>query len=338
MRSELGAINSILLDVDRHDLACHITREPAVTSERVQLGSRRSSSPLLLSKLRPLPATPKEVREANRQFIGSALLYRVDFPGAEVMRSSGLVVAWRNTPVPISNAIFLSRPVADEFDLQRRMRVLPAYVLRKEKPPVLLLCREWVPEHLRDTADERLASAGLVATRIMTGMAANDLEPASRVVSRPEWRCVTNEAGRQDFADVNADAYGFPIEAERQALAVPQIWNGRALRGYLGYLAGRAVVAAGAMSLHGAIHIVCVATRPECQRRGLAEAAIRHALNDMRLRTGLTRTTLSATEAGRPLYQRMGYHETATFVLYTRPVGAERPPPGVSPSNGRREI
>jgi GNAT superfamily N-acetyltransferase len=73
------------------------------------------------------------------------------------------------------------------------------------------------------------------------------------------------------------------------------------------------------MAIHGSLHVMCVATLPEWQRRGYAEAAIRYSLEDASRTTGLKRTTLHATEAGRPVYERMGYHETATFIAYTRP-------------------
>jgi ribosomal protein S18 acetylase RimI-like enzyme len=313
--------NSTFTDVDRDNpAACCITSEPVVIGERVQSGSRRLTDPLLLSnRVRLLPNAAQELREANRQFIGSALLYCSGFPGADVVKGSGWIAACRNTPVPISNAIFLSRSIIDEADLDRRAQGVASYVRRKESPPLLLLCREWVPEYLHARVGAYIASAGLIATKSMTGMAADQLLRKQPVGVGLEFRRVINEAMRRDFADINSAAYGFPLEAERQALAVPQIWNARALSGYVGYRNGCAAAAAGAMALHGAIHIVCVATHPEYQRCGFAEAAIRHALHDMRSRTGLTRTTLSATEAGRPLYHRMGYHETATFVMYTRP-------------------
>jgi ribosomal protein S18 acetylase RimI-like enzyme len=72
------------------------------------------------------------------------------------------------------------------------------------------------------------------------------------------------------------------------------------------------------MPLNGALHVMCVATMPAHQRRGYAEAVMRHSLAQASRATGLTRTTLHATEAGKPAYQRMGYRETATFTGYTR--------------------
>jgi hypothetical protein len=69
--------------------------------------------------------------------------------------------------------------------------------------------------------------------------------------------------------------------------------------------------------------VMCVATLPAYQRRGYADAAIRFSLGEMSRRTGITRTTLHATEAGRPTYLRMGYHDTAVFTGYMRTAGSE---------------
>jgi GNAT superfamily N-acetyltransferase len=59
-----------------------------------------------------------------------------------------------------------------------------------------------------------------------------------------------------------------------------------------------------------------VATRPEAQKRGYAEAVVRFALQRAHEATGLTRTTLHATDAGRPVYKRVGYYDTAKIMAY----------------------
>jgi ribosomal protein S18 acetylase RimI-like enzyme len=321
MTRENGAIISILPDADRHEAAaCRITTEPAVTDERVHSRSRRSTGPLPPSNTQTPPLSASyEINESNLQFIGSALRYCEGFPGADIGMFSGWIAPWRNTAVPITNAIFLSRPVTSEFDLRRRTKALSDYIKHKENPPMVLLCREWIPEQLREKADVQIAATGLVRSTTMTGMAADDLLPASHFDLAIEWRRAADKVTRQDFADINSLAYGFPLEAERAALCVPQVWGDDGLNGYVGYLGdGTPVATAGAMAISGRLHVVCVATRPGYQRRGLAERAIRYGLGDMGRRSGLRRTTLTATEAGAPLYLRMGYHATATFLVYTR--------------------
>ena len=60
-----------------------------------------------------------------------------------------------------------------------------------------------------------------------------------------------------------------------------------------------------------------VGTAPAARRRGLASAAMRFALGEA-VRAGCTTTTLQATAAGRPVYQRLGYREFGAMELWEK--------------------
>jgi len=62
--------------------------------------------------------------------------------------------------------------------------------------------------------------------------------------------------------------------------------------------------------------VALVATDPAFQRRGYAEAAMRHALAVAAQRHGAGPTVLHATDAGRPIYARMGYATIATHTTF----------------------
>jgi ribosomal protein S18 acetylase RimI-like enzyme len=259
-----------------------------------------------------------ELLESNRQFIGSATRICATFPGAEVVEMPGLIAAWGNTEIAFLNAIFLTGPVTNQADLERRAAALRDYLRHKERPPLFFACREWIPESLREAADAAFSTAGLNPSMTLTGMAADELSPArSGHASSLARLRVTDEETRNQLSDINAAAYGISIESMRDALSLPQIWTDQ-FDGYVAQLDGEAVATAAVMPLNGALHVMCVATMPAHQRRGYAEAVMRHSLAQASRATGLTRTTLHATEAGKPAYQRMGYRETATFTGYTR--------------------
>jgi ribosomal protein S18 acetylase RimI-like enzyme len=61
-----------------------------------------------------------------------------------------------------------------------------------------------------------------------------------------------------------------------------------------------------------------VATLPSARRAGHAEAVMRRALADAAAR-GLRTTTLTASEEGRPLYERLGYRVVGEVELRRRP-------------------
>ena len=63
-------------------------------------------------------------------------------------------------------------------------------------------------------------------------------------------------------------------------------------------------------------YVALVATDPAFQKRGFAEAAMRHALTVASERFGERPTFLHATDAGRPIYARMGYETVATHTCF----------------------
>ena len=59
------------------------------------------------------------------------------------------------------------------------------------------------------------------------------------------------------------------------------------------------------------------ATAPAYRRRGYGEAVMRRALEVAASAHGECPTVLHATDAGRPIYARMGYAPISTHTLYT---------------------
>jgi predicted GNAT family acetyltransferase len=65
----------------------------------------------------------------------------------------------------------------------------------------------------------------------------------------------------------------------------------------------------------GVRYVALVATEPAQQRRGFAEAAMRLALDVAAREHGERTSVLHATEAGRPIYQRMGYRTISSHTI-----------------------
>jgi predicted GNAT family N-acyltransferase len=76
--------------------------------------------------------------------------------------------------------------------------------------------------------------------------------------------------------------------------------------------------AAGAFAtpLEDALYVGWVATAKGHRGRGLAELVMRTSLEAAHRATGLDRTVLHATEAGFPVYVRMGYRAVVGFPVY----------------------
>ena len=84
----------------------------------------------------------------------------------------------------------------------------------------------------------------------------------------------------------------------------------------IGHADGAPVACAAVMMVDGYRYVALVATEPAWQRRGYADAAMRQALADAAAVHGERPTVLHATEAGRPVYERMGYTPLASHVVY----------------------
>jgi len=62
--------------------------------------------------------------------------------------------------------------------------------------------------------------------------------------------------------------------------------------------------------------VALVATHPAYQKRGFAEAAMRRALTIAEERHGSRPTFLHASDAGRPIYARMGYEAVSSHTCF----------------------
>ena len=83
--------------------------------------------------------------------------------------------------------------------------------------------------------------------------------------------------------------------------------SGRTTSRVVGWTGGKPASGAAVMMVDGHRYVALVATDPAHQRRGYAEAAMRRALDVAAERHGAVPSFLHATDAGRPIYARMGY-------------------------------
>lgn len=145
-------------------------------------------------------------------------------------------------------------------------------------------------------------------------MVADALQPLVRPLPALDCRPVSDDQTRRDVGDINGAGYDMPGDLMNAAIAVPELWTD--MLGVVGYVEGVAVSTASATRVDDVAYVCLVATRPGQQGKGYAEAVMRQALADARVRWGIERTVLHATPAGRPVYTRMGYAPTNEFQIY----------------------
>ena len=159
-----------------------------------------------------------------------------------------------------------------------------------------------------------LESAGMVPLLPMTGMRAERIVPPTRGARGLDLAVPGDDEGCAAIFDVNAAAYGVPLDDCKPTFGRCAFWNGHAPA--LGRVDGAAVSSAAVLMVDGYRYVALVATLPDRQRRGYAEAAMRHALAAAAAMHGERPTTLHATDAGKPIYTRMGYEPIASHTAF----------------------
>jgi GNAT superfamily N-acetyltransferase len=110
---------------------------------------------------------------------------------------------------------------------------------------------------------------------------------------------------------INGAAYSLGGEFERAL-------EGHSGAGLFTYTAGDGPDACVVLSDEGDDAAVWfVATTPAARGKGLSTALMAHGLADARER-GLGTSTLQATDAGRPLYERLGYRSLGEIQMWER--------------------
>jgi len=103
------------------------------------------------------------------------------------------------------------------------------------------------------------------------------------------------------------------VETSLSLVKEHTLWHEHAY-GFVAYEGGKPVSTATVIINQGCLFLFLVATMPEARCKGYGEAVVRHALQTAYEATGIGRTVLHATDAGYPLYLRLGYLPTVKFM------------------------
>jgi ribosomal protein S18 acetylase RimI-like enzyme len=231
-----------------------------------------------------------------------------------VLDTPEVSIASANAPWGMLNTAFLPAPLETEAALERAVAAAARYFSTRKQAWNFVLSEDWLAPALRARAPAVMERHGLKYVMSTMGMVAEKIVPPVRALPPMEVRPATDAEAVRHIADINAISYASPLEVAR-ASVVPAMFQGDG-RGYVGYVEGKAASVAASAQVEGVAYVGYVATLPEYRRRGYAEAVMRHGLAEARKAWGLERTVLHATDAGRPVYLRMGYRDVTRFVFY----------------------
>jgi GNAT superfamily N-acetyltransferase len=175
----------------------------------------------------------------------------------------------------------------------------------------------WVPESEPETGRFLSAAGHKLDARpraMLAELRALDLESPDGL----EWERTDDVAA---IASINEAAYGLPAGEFGPAMTA---FKDAEIALYLARVGGEPMACLGALSAGGDCGIYLVATLPAARGRGLASGLMRQALRDAR-DSGCTTSSLQATKAGFPVYERLGYRDVCAIDMWER----RRPESGV---------
>lgn len=249
-----------------------------------------------------------EIEEANSQLVKAWRLFSRSSPERAHGELPGLKLAWGEVPYFAYNAIIVDGPVASQGELDRRVALAVEYMSSRSFKGILMVCDDWIPAGAR---------IQLQLAWKMTGMLADELRPPARSLPKLDLRRVTDRRTLVDIYDINCTGYAVPLELGRASTGPVEDWDENRF-GYVAYQEGEPVACAATFPIDNRLYVGMVATMPHAQRRGYAETVLRHSLEEAGRATGLQRTVLHASDAGFPIYLRMGYRATSKFSVYVR--------------------
>jgi GNAT superfamily N-acetyltransferase len=249
-----------------------------------------------------------EIEEANWQLVQAWRLFSRSQPERDLGELAGLKLAWGEVPYFAYNAIIMDGPVASQEEVNRRVGLASEYMSSRKYRGILMVCDDWMP------AGARLQ---LNLAWKMRGMVTEELLPPVRSLPKLDMRRVADRKTLLDIYDINCAGYDVPAELGRASTGPVEDWDENTF-GYVAYERDEPVACAATFPIDNRLYVGMVATMPHAQRRGYAETALRHSLEEAARATGLRRTVLHASNEGFPIYLRMGYRETSRFSVYMR--------------------
>ena len=232
--------------------------------------------------------------------------------GKHIARREGVEYVFSGLPIPFFNLALPTVRRMSPDDLKSRGREACAWASDKGVPWMFVLTQEALDPDIDATA--LLDDCQLAPVMPLTGMLMEQATPPTKTPSDLQLSVPHDDAGCLAILDINAAAYGMDFAAANDLIGSSSFWTNHVP--VVGTVDGTAVVTASVLMTEGCRYVALVATDPSQQRRGFADAAMRRALELAAAKYGDHPSVLHATEAGRPIYERMGYRPISNHTVY----------------------
>ncbi len=256
------------------------------------------------------PQREDAAQRATSNFVAWARLLGTHSARGEAFEIDGVPVASVGLAEATPNAAYITRPLRDPA---RVIGEAMAYFDERALPGAVI-----VREGIDPAAERACEAAGLRCVTTLPGMALTPL-PTS-LPAAPAWLEIRRDLDAGAHAvhvAVDAAGFGEPVEIARQVFGASML-DAPGYHGYTGFVDGDAVATAVLWATSDVAGVFGVSVIASHRRRGIGEAMTWHAVREGAA-LGCTIAWLHASAMGRPLYERMGFQDVASYRVYARP-------------------
>jgi GNAT superfamily N-acetyltransferase len=259
-----------------------------------------------------------KVTESNQLLIAAWDGMSEGCPAYESRRGGLIDVTWMGYPCPFFNLAVTMQPPQSLAEFERAAQETAVWAQARQHAWLFAVCHETMGP-LMPEVDGVLAALGLQPMMPMTGMEADQLTASAHARPAGVWLTESDPGVGDKAIRINEAAYQMSL-GEPGSLApehdnwwvVPE----RMVTVLVGD--GQPVSTSTIVNAGGTRYAALVATHPDAQRKGYAEAALRDVLERARSAGMPGRMYLHATAAGKPVYERMGFRKTAEYTVYLK--------------------
>lgn len=225
------------------------------------------------------------------------------------------------SPVAFSvfNIALIADPVAEiEGEMDRRIHLANAHFRSRQRDWSFWLCEDYLAPRTARRVHRIFESHNMECIAESPGMETDEMTPPRRTLPALSYRRVNDATTRRDFAQLVTACFHIPPPISLQVYEPEEMWRGP-LEVWLGYEGGFAVTCTALIEAAGVLGIYSVATLPAWRGRGMAEAIMRHAVTDRRMRGVTAPLVLQSSPGGLELYKRLGFKRTTRFFVFATP-------------------
>ena len=234
----------------------------------------------------------------------------------ELRQMPGVLIISSGIAFPMFNSAFHLAPTLGSMEeLERRIAIARVHFNVRGLRWCYWVCEDRLQRSVARRTREIFGRYGMHMAMSSPGMVTDALPPPTRAFPELEIRRVDDEPSRLAFAHIMSVAFGIPFAVANEVYGTENVWR-TGFTGYIGYLGGTPVTSTAIVIEADVIGIYAVGTLPGHQRRGYAEAILRHAVDRARAGSSLERLVLQSSQAGLPLYLKLGFRKVTEFQVF----------------------